>query len=171
MNQPRGRFVNPRSDDDIVEPMPVGMLRLLIETSLPRLNQAGTIGVAIGGVSVKEDGIANSHTQRMPLKVRGLASEFIELREEGGMVIVISEHVMEAAVREFLDKISHPLRGSVNRLAGGSQSTPAEIEDVSTQHKITGLSGGVSNRLKQIIAKRATGQQMQIRHEMTMRVG
>ena len=127
--------------------------------------------MAVGGVSVKEDGIPNPQTQRMPLKVGGLVGKFVKLSQEGGMVIVIAEHVMETTVREFLNEIPHPLRGGVNGLAGRSQSAPAEIEDISAQHKVAGLSGGVSNRLQKIVAKRPTGQQMQVRNEMAMRAG
>ena len=171
MHQSRSRFVNPGFDHHIVEPMPVRILRFLIETSLPCLNQAGSIGVAVRSISVKEDGITNPQAQWMPLKVRSLASELVELREKGGMVIVITEHVVESAMREFFDKTTHPLRGDVNGLARRSQSAPAKIEDVSAQHKVAGLRGSVSNRLKEIVAERPTGQQMQVRHKMAMKAG
>ena len=143
----RQHGVDVRLDEDIVGAVVKSAAAVVAET-LPTAFQSGRRHLAVGDVSVQEDGVAQPEIEFLPVEIPDVAGESRQLADQFGMVIVVSEQEMELAFGGMVGQFMQPVECGLDGVAGGGECRPFEVEDIATEDAVFGFPRLVPNRLQ-----------------------
>jgi len=78
---------------------------------------------------------------------------------------MVTYHIMDCALREVGRQIEKPIRGCRYGSVQPSQRAPAEIKDITIQHKHHHVFELGAQRIKLLLSVGPTGEQMQVRND------